>query len=123
MWTNCLEFSSDCIAPRTSKVPALAWPRCNALFKSMAVECGLRGNWKRVQPSISPSAQECKLNRKATERRLEATYELRRTGHTAGGRQSGRYGPCPACAAAGETGEPHLRRARWRGGSGFSLLS
>src|SRR6266436_7343037 len=54
--------------------------------------------------------------------RLEADYELSGTRHTVGGRQSGRYGSCPACAAAREVGEPYLRRARWRGGPGFSLL-
>src|SRR5260370_6753162 len=122
MSTNYLESSSVCIAQRTSKVPASAWPRSNALFTNTEGECGRRQNWTRAQPSISPSARENKRNQKVVKLRLEADHELSGTRHTVGGRQSGRYGSCPACAAAREVGEPYLRRARWRRGPGFSLL-
>src|SRR5216684_3146805 len=152
MSTNCLESSSVCIVQRISKAPASAWPPCNALFTSMEAECGRRANWTRAQPSISPSVRErtlvpcrvmshtveerasrpsCRagtpasppaLERKLMKQRLEADHELRGTRHTVGGRQSGRRGSCPACAAAGKVGEPYLRRTRWRGGPGLSLL-
>jgi PAS domain S-box-containing protein len=45
--------------------------------------------WAEGEPSTSPSGWGNKLNRKTIEPRLEADYELRRTGHIVGGRQSG----------------------------------
>src|SRR5580658_7343165 len=115
MSTNCLESSRDCIVRRISKARASAWRRCNASCKSMAAECGQRQKWTRAQPSISPLEWENTRNRKVMEQRLEANYELRETRHTVGGGQSGRHRPCLARAATGETGQQHLRRARWRG--------
>src|SRR5579863_988722 len=123
MSTNCLEFFSACIAPRTSKVLASAWPLCNASCKSTEAECGRRGNLARERFFISPSVPVRKRKRKAKKPRLEAGYERRRTRHTLGGRQSGRYGSCPARTAAGQTGERHLCCSRWRGGAGLSVLS
>src|SRR6202045_4840138 len=123
MSTNYSESSRGCTAQTNLKALVSAWPRCSALFKSMEAGCGLRGNWTKAQLSISRSEQGSKLNRKTMERGLEADYESWRTEHTVGGRQSGRYGSCLARVAAGEAGEPHLRRARWRGSFGLSLLS
>src|SRR5271165_244114 len=122
MWTNCSVSFKDCTARRNLKERASAWPRCNALCKSMEAGFGLRGNWIRVPLSISPSAPENTANLRTLELRLEAAYERRRSGHTVGGRQSGRRGPYRARFAARETGEQHRRGTRWRGSSGFSLL-
>src|ERR1039458_1977494 len=105
------------------KVRASAWSRCSASFTSTEVECGRRGNRTRVPPSISPSVWESKLNRKVMQRRLEANHELWETRHTVSGRQSGRYGSCPARSETGEAGEQHRRRTRWRGSPRLSFLS
>src|SRR5271157_1762891 len=153
MSINCSECFRDCTARRILKARASAWRRCNASLTSTEAGCGRRGNWTRAPPSISPSVWEKNLvpgrvmshtvegrasrpssragtpgpppalERKAMEQRLEADYELRCVGHTVSGRQSGRYGSCPACAAAREAGKQHLRGARWRGSSGLYLLS
>src|SRR5271157_2984887 len=123
MSTNCSECFRGCTVLRILKARASAWRRCNASLTSTEAKCARRGSWTKAQPSISPSVWEKKLDRKVMEPRREADYELRGTGHIVSGRQSGRRGPCPAYAAAGEAGEPHLRGPRWRASPGLSLLS
>src|ERR1700682_4843466 len=123
MSISCSESSRDCIAQTSLKARASVWLRYSASFTSTEAECGRRGNRTRVPPSISPSVWENKLDRKAMKLRLEADHERWETRHTVSGRQSGRYGSCPACSETGEAGEQHRRRTRWRGSPGLSLLS
>ena len=59
---------------------------------------------------------------KSSGERLEANHELRETRHTVGRRQPGRHGSCTSCSETGEAGQQHLRRTRWRGSFGLSLL-
>src|SRR5258708_3077464 len=89
----------------------------------MEVGCGRRGKWTRAELSVSPSAQRSKANGKVVKQRLEANQERRRTGNTIGGRKLGRKGSCPPCSKTGEAGKQYLRRGRWRGSTGLSLLS
>src|SRR5208282_719577 len=100
-----------------------AWSRCSASFTGTEAKCGRRRSRTKALRSISPSVPEGKWNRKVMKLRREANHELREARHTVGGRQSGRCGSRSALAAAGEAGKQHLRRPRWRGSSGLSLLS
>src|ERR1700691_1677842 len=123
MSTSCLGCSRDCTSPTSLKAQESAWPPCNALCKNTGAESGPRGKSIRERLSISPSVREKQRDRRPTRLRREEKHEPFRTGHIAGGRQSGRFRYGAACTAAREAGQPHLHRARWGGGPGLSVLS
>src|ERR1700727_807200 len=89
----------------------------------MEVGYGRREKRTKARSSILRSVRERELSQRIALHPREANYELGKTRHTVGRRQSGRFGSCPACAEPGKSCEQHLHRAERRRSSGYSLLS
>src|SRR5690242_246368 len=66
---SCSASSSACTAPKTSKAPESAWPRCNALCRNTGAVSGRRRNWTRALRSTSHSPRWTKHFRNLPRRR------------------------------------------------------
>src|SRR5690606_26632630 len=107
MPTSCSVYSSACIAWKSSREPASAWPACAGSSSATMAGSGLKASLNRALPSIS-RYQNCPTHLLPLEDTCEAETDTYR------GRQPPRSGTDTDCTGAQPAGERSGHHARWR---------